>query len=491
MKSFFLSFVTCLLLLSCGKQETHQFNSSRNFTNELTALQDYFHIPGMAVAIIENNQFVYENYFGVADVETQTKLNRQSLFPIASVTKTFAAVLLLKLVEEGKLSLEDPINSFLSEPLFDATVLVKHILSHTSQGDIGKQFYYSFRFGVLTKVIEKVTGMSFENAMQQYIFNPIELQQTFLLKDAAQLAQKNIKLVSPYIFDEETKTGFIDYGYSTAAGIVSNLDDLVKFSTALEANLLLSEASKNTMFSPLEPNLPYAFGIFKQQFQNTEMLWSYGQYDCYASLLLKVPAKDITLIILANNNLMSDAARLINGDITSSLFALSFLKNYIFKDATLSLFEPKDSITQNIKNPEFYRKKLLAEAMASAFMARFDNEKFHHSIQLLKKVLQKYPDYHSYADLNVLHTLSFLKTVAFYKELGAMNDFDTHIEVIAKKLLTQDAANPYANYYLANFYAGTGELEKARRYFENIVQAKNFSKWWYTIEAENWLREHP
>jgi CubicO group peptidase (beta-lactamase class C family) len=83
MKSFFLSFVTCLLLLSCGKQETHQFNSSRNFTNELTALQDYFHIPGMAVAIIENNQFVYENYFGVADVETQTKLNRQSLFPIA------------------------------------------------------------------------------------------------------------------------------------------------------------------------------------------------------------------------------------------------------------------------------------------------------------------------------------------------------------------------------------------------------------------------
>jgi hypothetical protein len=155
-----------------------------------------------------------------------------------------------------------------------------------------------------------------------------------------------------------------------------------------------------------------------------------------------------------------------------------------------SLLEQKDTISNNPKNKEFHRTQLLAEAMAAGFMSRFDTKKFEHSKQLLKKIFSNYPDYLSYANLNLLHTLSFLKTVAFYKELGAFNDFDTHIEAIGKKLLNTEANNPYANYYLANFYAGKDNTEKAQLHFENIVNASNFSKWWYTIEAENWLNEH-
>lgn len=481
----------CLLFVSCSKPTETPFDASKQFTDELTQLKKYFKIPGMAIAIHQNDSTIYENYLGIADIETKTKLHQKSLFPIASITKTFSAVLLMKLVEEGKLSLKDPVNQYLSKPVFNDSISIQHILSHTSQGTIGEQFYYSFRFGALKEVIENASGSSFDSIMQEKIFDPIGLKNTFLLKDSTQLAQHKFELVKPYIYDTKIKKGFIDYGYSSSAGIVSNIHDLLVFNSALDLNSLISESSKNKMFTPIKSNLPYGYGIFKQQFQNTDLIWAYGQYDCYSSLYLKVPSKNITLLILANNNLMSDPARLINGDVTSSLFALSFIKNYIHKDASLSLFEPIDSVaTATIDNPEFYRKKLLAEAMSESFMARFEPKKLQKSIELLEKVFTTYPDYESYANINLLHNLSFIKEVAFHMDLGEINTFDTHIEKIAAKLLHEDSKNPYANYYIATFHARKGNVEKARLHYEAIVKAENFSKWWYTAEAENWLKEH-
>lgn len=479
-----------LIITSCSKKEEKQFDASKNFTSELTQLKEYFKIPGMAIAIVQNDAIIYENYLGFADIETKIKLNKKSSFPIASITKTFSGVLLMKLVEEGKLSLEDPINQYFEKPIFNDSVLVKHVVSHTSQGNVGEQFYYSSRFGALKRVIEQAAGKPFAEVLQEKILDPIALKNTFLLKDSTQLVQNKLQLVKPYIFDNEVKAGFVDFGYSTSAGIVSNLHDLLLFNKALDNNTLISEASKNKTFTPSKSNLPYGYGIFKQKFQNTDIVWTYGQYDCYSSLFLKVPSKDITLILLANNNLMSDPARLINGDVTSSLFALSFLKNYILKDASLALFEPKDSLAKKTTNSEFYRKKLLAEAMSESFMARYDSKKLQTSIQLLKKVFVDYPDYTSYANINLLHTLCFIKDVAFRKDLGEINTFDTHIEAIAAKLLKNDPQNPYANYYIGTYFDRKGTTEKTHFHYKAIVNAENFSKWWYTAEAKNWLEEN-
>lgn len=490
MKSFVQLILISLAILSCTPKKETTSNVSVPFTDELTQLKEYFHIPGMAVIVEQNDRIIYENYLGVADIDTKTKLHQESLFPIASITKTFSAVLVMKLVEEKKLSLEDPINQYLSKPVFNDSILIKHVLSHTSQGSIGEQFYYSFRFGALKEVIEKASGTAFDSIMQKKVFDPIGLKHSFLLKDATQLKEKNIQLVQPYVYDAAIKKGFIDYGYSTSAGIVSNLHDLLLFNKALDNNTLISEASKNKMFQAFKPDLPYGFGIFNQQFDNEEIVWAYGQYDCYSSLFLKIPAKNISLIILANNNLMSDPARLINGDITTSLFALSFLKNYHYKDTTFSLFEPKEILTDEVDKSVFYRKKLLAEALSEGFMARFDTTKLQHSIELLEKVFTLYPDYLSYADINLLHNLSFIKEVAFHMNLGEINNFDSHIEAIANTLLKEDPQNPYVHYYIGNYYDKKGNLEQASIHFKAIINASNFSKWWYTKEAEDWLENH-
>ncbi len=345
---------------------------------------------------------------------------------------------------------------------------------------------------MLTNVIEKASGTSFEDYLQSEITEPLGLKNTYLLKDSLQVAKNNLPLVKPYFIEDGIKDGFVDYGYSASAGIITNLEDLAIFNNALDNNTLITKTSKEKMFSGLHDSLPYGYGIFSQTFNGTRLIWAYGQYDCYSSLLLKIPSKNLTLTLLANNNLMSDPARLIYGDVTSSLFALSFLKNYSIEDSNMRLLETEKSLEtkKKLENENFYRKKLLAQALASSFMSRFDLQEMETSKIVLKKVFTHHPNYQDYADLNLMHTLSFLKDVAFYRDLEPFNDFDRQIEEIGHKLLKDDPQNPYLNMYLGTYYSRRGNEDKAFYYFKNIVEANNFSRNWYTSEAENWIKKN-
>lgn len=477
-----------LLFLAYGCTEPKEETDLRadQFTTELSELKEFFQIPGLAVSIDQNGSNIYRDYLGVSDRAQNLAVDSTTLFPIASITKVFTGVVILKLVEEGKLSLESPINTFFPNPVLGDTILVKHVLSHTSQGEVGEHFYYSSRFGLLTTVIEKATGQSFAEVMDEKIFTPLKLQNTFLLKDSTQIA----RLAKPYILDNGIEAGFIDYGYSASAGIVSNLQDLAVFNKALDQNLMITQQSKELMFTPSREGLPYGYGIFHQEFEGLKMIWAYGQYDCYSSLLLKIPSEQLTLTILANNSLLSDPARLIYGDASASLFVLSFLKNYVFEYTEIPLLEKQDSITEYEAYHSFIQEKHLTQALSESFMARYEPDKRHLSAALLKTVFTQHPNYLKYADLDLLHNLSFLKDIAFYMELGEFNDFDTPIERIGAQLLKQEPNHPYVHSYLGTFYARKGKTDKAKYHFEQIVNTPNFSKNWYTNEAQSWLREN-
>jgi CubicO group peptidase (beta-lactamase class C family) len=479
--------VLFLLIVACTDVSQQQIEIQTQFSSELDALKEYFNIPGVAVTVMQNDNILYEDFKGFANVEDQMVLDATHVFPIASLTKVFTGVAIMKLVEDKKLNLEEPLKNYFPEAKnISDSIQIKHVLSHTSQGDIGNRFYYSSRFGALTKVIEQASGVSFKDYIETEIFVPIGLQNSFLLKDSTQVAEMNVKLAEPYVLLDGVQRGFVDYGYSSSAGIVSNLQDLQRFNNALDVNTLISEASKKQLFTSFKENLPYGYGIFNQKIHGVEVVWAYGQYDCYSSLFLKVPEKNLTLILLANNNLMSDPARLIYGDVSSSLFALSFLKNYVWNASNVTLLE-SDSVA--IDNPtDFYRSKLLAQALSESFMARFDASKVEKSAALLETVFSTYPNYLDYGTINLLHTMLFLKDVSFYRELGEFNRFDSQIEALGTKLLQEDPQNPYLNGYFGNYYLRKGEDQKARFYFEQITQAKNFSRNWYTVEAENALK---
>lgn len=491
MKHKILLLLSALLLIACNsKPETPQQDHLEVFTKELKELKTFFSVPGLSAIVSKNNEIIYENYFGYADIAHQVKVDSLTAFPIASITKLYSATLLMKLAENNTLSLDTPVKTVLTNVQLSDSIQVKHLLSHTSQGNIGKEFFYSSRFSLLTPIIEKVTGSSFNNQMESNIFEPLHLEHTFLLKDSSQIAHRNVKIAMPYVLDEGIQNGFIDYGYSTSAGIVSTARNLIQFSDALDNNTLIDQNSKENMYQGVDSELPYAYGLFNQTVEGHDVLWVYGQYDCYSSLLLKVPSKNLSLVLLANNNLMSDPARLIMGDITSSLFAMSFLKNYVLDLSDMPLIESPDSVYATNDKSNFYKQKVLAQALAQSFMARFGQQNMETSTQLLEKTFEKHPDYLSYGNINLLHNMSFLKDVAFYMDLGEFNLFDKQIEAISQKLLKESPNDPYLHSYMGTYYDRLGNQEKAKFHYNTIVDLDNFSPNWYTNEAKNWLESN-
>ena len=504
MKKFFPLLIS-LFIIGCSNQETNEATPKEQFSKELFQLKDYFQIPGMAVIVKKGNQTLYEDYLGLADVEKEIPMDSVTTIPMASLTKIFAATMAMKLVDEGKISLEDPVGNYVEGNRVPDSVKIKHIISHTSPGDLGQNFYYNnSRFMLLGNIIEKVSGKSFKSNIQEEIITPLGLTKTYLLEDSTQVANEGWKIASPYFLGGEMKDGyqekivtdgFIDYGYSAAAGISSTVQDLATLILGLENEEFLSAESRNKMFVPFEPGLPYGYGTFSQTFMGEQLVWGYGQYDCYSSLLLKVPAKDLTLVIAANNNLMSDPARLIAGDVTYSLFAMSFLKSYVFDFQEISLFEDSvslSSIDENINdtNRDFYRQKLLGQSVAASFMGRFDGQEVDMSKAILRQVFDIYPDHVSYGDLIVMHNLNTLKFMDSFREKGDFTEFDNQLLGIGESLLNKDAFNPYANYYMANYYQAKNNNDSTSYYFNQIVNAKNFSRWWYTIEAKSWLNDN-
>ncbi|MEM6937841.1 MAG: hypothetical protein AAF552_15390, partial [Pseudomonadota bacterium] len=201
-----------------------------------------------------------------------------------------------------------------------------------------------------------------------------------------------------------------------------------------------------------------------------------GQYDGFAGLWVIVPAKQLQLVALANNNLLSDAARLINGDVMTSPLMLAFVEGFLNDE------------DQGFPAAE---QRAKADLMTSAFLARYDEGQFDKAQNALERLLPTPEHWLKRADLNVMHAVMFLKTVAFHRELELRADWDPELAALGKKLLQTDPQNPYVHYYLGELYAGADNRARAAGHFRAIVDAENFSTHWYTREAQSWLASHP
>lgn len=489
-----LSIYLLLLFSACQPSQVDVGQQAeQGFKKDLDTLQAYFDIPGIAALVAKGEDVLFEHYSGFSDVENQVLVNEQTIFPIASLTKVFSGILALQLQEAGQLDLDAPLLQYFPNQEIFPGVQIKHVLSHTSQGTPGENFYYSYRFGALTRVLEMAGDTSLEALVEQHILSPLALTNTFPIPDSNSIGKRKDLLAQPYVLGEDgLEKGPLEWGYSTSAGLASNLKNLHQLSLALDQNQLITEASKQLLYEGLNQEHPYGYGIFSQSFQGINIYWAYGQYDGYSSLFIKVPQKDLTLVLLANNNLMSDPARLIYGDVFSSLFAHSFFNNYVFDLEKEPIFV--EGVLEDIKKhsqAELFRKRLQAEALAASFMARYEIEEINKSVKLLETVFGAYPQVSSYGDLNTLHNIIFLKDVAAYRDLGVFDVFDQQVLSIGSHLLEIDRENPYANLYMASYYQKKDNEEMTRQYYKAIAEAENFSSFWYTAQANQWLEKYP
>ncbi|HXC70081.1 MAG TPA: serine hydrolase domain-containing protein, partial [Pyrinomonadaceae bacterium] len=141
---------------------TSELERIPRFETLLESLRQELKIPAYSAAIVKDQKVIWAKGFGYADVENKIPATEHTAYHLASLTKTFASTILMQLVQEGKVKLDDPVSKYGITLESDGVIRVRHLFSHTSEGNPGEQYRYNGnRFAELDKVIEKASGKSF------------------------------------------------------------------------------------------------------------------------------------------------------------------------------------------------------------------------------------------------------------------------------------------------------------------------------------------
>ena len=145
----------------------------------LEGLRQELKIPAYSAAIVKDQKVLWAKGFGYADVENKIPATEHTPYHLASLTKTFASTILMQLVQDGKVKLDDPVSKYGINLESEGVIRVRHLLSHTSEGNPGEQFRYNGnRFGELDKVVQRATGKSFAELLIANILDPLGMNET-------------------------------------------------------------------------------------------------------------------------------------------------------------------------------------------------------------------------------------------------------------------------------------------------------------------------
>lgn len=366
----FICLVACVQHIETHPQATITKDPVAKFKIRVEELREKLAIPGLSLAVLYRQQILFADGFGYANLEKRKPATPETPYNIASLTKTFSAAVLMKLVEEGRLDLDaelavllknkvikrghhayngyseacQEIKAASKNPFFRYPSLIRdfrceteqitarHLLTHTSQGVPGENYRYNgFLFGFLSSVVEASSGEGFDKILVQTIIKPLDMNGTIPSWDD-QLRDRI--LFERAVYYRKGLFGFVpsEYrtGLSASAGMVSTVMDLAKFDQAMDHNLIVSKESKEAMFTATRSNsgkqLPYGLGWFVQEYQGRKLVWHYGHAPkAYSSLILKCLDRDATLILLANSDGASAPFGLGAGDVMKSPFASAFM----------------------------------------------------------------------------------------------------------------------------------------------------------------------
>jgi CubicO group peptidase (beta-lactamase class C family) len=151
------------------------------FEKTLDAIRERLKIPAMSCALVKDQKIVWARGLGYADVENKIPATEHTSYHLASLTKTFASTILMQLVQDGKVNLEDPVSKYGILLESEGVIRVKHLFSHTSEGNPGERYSYNGnRFAELDKVVQKASGKSFAELLISNILDPLDLKETAL-----------------------------------------------------------------------------------------------------------------------------------------------------------------------------------------------------------------------------------------------------------------------------------------------------------------------
>jgi len=302
--------------------------------------------PGAAALILKGDNIVYKKGFGIANIETKEPVTSKTFFCIASVSKQFSAVALMMLHEEGKLSLDDNVSTFFPHfkaPFFK-TITLRHLLSHTSgipdarprndrnfvltaidetsyvymeeldklNFEPGTAYeYMNPTYQLMYTIIEKASGMKFDDFMRARIFDVAGMSESIYFEDG-----KPIPHFSHGYRLNRNGEGFEKYDYGEASffatkadgGLYTSVEEFAQWEMALRSNLLISKKMSEEAWSkkidiPDTSYTGYGYGWFIEEKQGLpKKVYHTGDNGGYQIYAGRYPDKEILYLIFATRN---------------------------------------------------------------------------------------------------------------------------------------------------------------------------------------------
>ena len=319
------------------------------FERYLDPLRIQAGIPGLSAVIVQDDQVVWERGLGYRDVENRHAATPDTPYAIADLTQTITATLLLHCAERGVVEFSAPIGDWLPSAESPETTL-QQILTHAVAGSVMGYRYTPARFALLARPVETCFDGPFRHVVAHHVFDrltmhdavpgydiadiPADVRQLFDESTLARYAAVLERVATPYKVDNRgraTRGARPPVAVDGAHGLIASARDLADFDRGLPVHLRpesLALAWTNATHNG-RPT-PFGLGWFVQTYNGEKLVWHFGHFpDAFSSLILKVPNRRLTLILLANSDGLSAPFSLSEGDVTSSLFARTFLRLFL------------------------------------------------------------------------------------------------------------------------------------------------------------------
>lgn len=351
-------FVLSLLMVSVVGAQTSTAPTSEQIVSKVNeymdAAQRIDRFSGSILVARDGKPIVSKGY-GMANYEWDIPNSPQTEFRLGSVTKQFTAAAIMLLQERGRLSVNDPVCRYFTDcPAAWESMTIRHLLTHTSgipdytsfpgwmekKGTLpitpaellaeykskpldfapGEKFSYSNSgYHLLGLIIENAAGKSYADFLQENIFTPLGLKHTGYDNSRSLIKQR----AAGYIRDGD---GFVNAAYLdmlipyAAGSLYSSTEDLLAWDQALYTNKLLTQKSKEEMFTPFKSGYAYGWGIGKQ-FEHTSISHGGAIYG-FSSQIARFPDDRVTVVVLSNVQGAS------TGKVAGSLAAIVFGAKY-------------------------------------------------------------------------------------------------------------------------------------------------------------------
>jgi CubicO group peptidase (beta-lactamase class C family) len=327
--------------------------------------------PGAVVLISKSGKPVYKKAFGMADLENNVPMRTENVFEIGSITKQFTAVAILMLMEQGKLSLEDPVTKFIeSYPMNDHMITIHHLLTHTSgiksytgmerwtklwRNDMtpsdmidlfknepmefapGEKWNYNNSgYFLLGYIIEKASGMSYPEYLQKNIFTPLDLKNTYYGSKSRVIANR----AQGY---QREGTAFVNAEYLSltqpyaAGSIMSTVEDLLIWNNAVQSNKIVKKETIQKAFTNYKLKngkpLNYGYGWGLNEINGSPTIEHSGGIFGYSTNAIYLPKEDVFVVAYSNCDCNPP------GDVSTRIAALAVGKPFADPSAKIKLDE--------------------------------------------------------------------------------------------------------------------------------------------------------